>query len=314
MNTIDTPASAPPGKTPFHMEDGWECRLENKNRNCTHFEIDTLILKNIIGPVDLMIMRALATYKYLNAYNIQFFLNLLSPLHQYYKKENYTGNLKKLVKAGILLRYCLVRYDNGSPLKASPLRFYDLAPGACSYIAPVTASAYPLQAATDDTRKLELLALNQFLMRMQCNYPTIRTAHYLTWKKAGPRAFCIDAALRCPVPANFPGDQDSLTIFPIPARYSQGWKKHAADRYLSLQEWHDRHQEQHPLPFPIFLCESLEMGELLFRHFRTVDKLRYMPFYFVTDGSLLSCPLWDCLYSSSLSEESQEAVIIKHHL
>lgn len=314
MNTIDHAAPVLPDKTPFHMEIGWECRLENKNRNCTHSEIDALILKNIIGPVDLMILRALATYKYLNAYNIHFFLNWLSPLHQYYKKENYTGNLKKLVKAGILLRYCLIRYDNESPLKASPLRFYDLAPGAYSYIEPVTAAAYPLQAATDDNRKLELLALNQFLMRMQCNYPAIRIAHYLNWKKTGARAFCIDAAIRCPAPAAFQSELNRLSIFPIPARFGHKWKEHAAKRYLSLLEWLDRNREQHPLPFPLFLCESLEMGELLFHHVSTMDKLRHLPFYFVTDGSLLSSPLWDCLFSSSISDEFGEAVIIKHHL
>lgn len=303
-----------PDKTPFHMEEAWESRLENKNRSCTHFEIDSLILKNIIGPADLMIMRALATYKFLNSYNLDFFINRLSPLHEYYKKETFSANLKKLVKAGILARYHFIRYDEGGSISASPLRFYDLIPGAYSYIAPVTAGACPLQAAMDDTRKLELLALNQFLMRMRFNYPSVRTIHYLTWKKAGTKAFCIDAAIRCPAPAALFGEQEKISIFPIPVRFGPGWKSNAATRYQSLRNWLGKNQERHPFPFPIFLCESLEMGELLFHSFRTMDELRYLPFYFVTDGAVLSCPLWDCLFSSRISEETGETVTIRHHL
>lgn len=314
MNAVNDLAFTLPDKTPFHMEDCWESRLENKNHNCTHSEIDTLILKHIVGPVDLAIMRTLATYKYLNAYNIQCFLNDLSPLQEFYKKGYYSCNLKKLVKAGILARYHYIRFENGLPEGASPLRFYDLTPGAYSYISPVTTAAYPLQTCVSDVRKLELLALNQFLIRMQSTYPGIRIYHYLTWKKDKAKAFCIDAAIRCPVPAGFHSEEKSISIFPLPVRFSPRWQEDAAAKLRSINTWLGKTKVQHPLPLPIFLCESLNMGEQLFHYFCSMDDLRYLPFYFITDGSALSHPLWDCLFSCHLSEESEDTVIIRHHL
>jgi len=38
--------------SPFHFQEGYQIQIENRNRNCSHTEIDTLALKGLLNSVD----------------------------------------------------------------------------------------------------------------------------------------------------------------------------------------------------------------------------------------------------------------------
>lgn len=301
-----------PNQTPFHMDLDWESRLENTNRNCTHAEIDTLISKGIVGAVDLEIMRLLGTYKFLNAYNIQYHLNNLSSLNKHYKKPTYTSNLKKLTKAGILARYRFIHPCDSSK-EVTGLSFYDLTAGSYSYIAPVIAAPYFKQTRLEDPRKMELLALNQFLLRTQYACENMKLLSYLTWHKMGAKAFCIDAIVRSRAPSPIPGLPNVLFLFPLPVRYEIKWKAKAASRFSLYSQWIAAHSDHYPLALQIAIVETLDMATELYAYICSTASIQHLPFYFVTDRTVMDYPLWDCIFSCRTSEDG-DTIITRHKL
>ena len=72
--------------SPFHFQEGYQIRVENKNKNCSHYEIDTLTLKGLLNPIDFEILKLLGTYCYVNTHNLSFALNQILP--ENYRKSD----------------------------------------------------------------------------------------------------------------------------------------------------------------------------------------------------------------------------------
>ena len=65
--------------SPFHFQEGYQIQIENRNKNCSHTEIDTLALKGLLNPVDFEILKLLGTYCYVNTHNLNYALNHTLP-------------------------------------------------------------------------------------------------------------------------------------------------------------------------------------------------------------------------------------------
>lgn len=294
-------------ETPFHMEPHWELSLENSNCNCSHAQIDMLIHKGIISQIDLEIMKALACYPYLNSSNLTFYMNNLSPLHEFYQKGNYNSNLKKLKKAGIIACYHFTSIASGSvqelphQISVSPLRLYRLTPGSYTYIAPIMEHIHPLTTAPFSTpRKLAVAALNQFLLRFHYYYAhNIRKLSYLCTFKIGSNPFIIDAVLYFESKSNLLETNDFISIFVFTIRNHKNWIKETINRLQMLKVWLNRHKTT--VPFIILLIENLDMITSLSMQLYSSSSIRF-PLYFLPDTLLTHYAPLSCIYTCEIIE------------
>ena len=293
-------------KTPFHMEAGWELVLENSNKNCSHAEIELLLQKRIINLIDIEIMKVLARYPYTNSGNIAFLLN--HTLHQGYQKPSYLNNLNKLKKAGIVLRYVFAdsaKQAEGADATASPLRLYCLSQAAHTYMASITPDCHhAVTAAISAVRKLELASLNQFLIRFQQHYSTrVDSLQYLKGTKIGSTPFTIDSVLCCSATHPVFEGKEHIWLFVFSCREYGNWVKNNLIRLKMLRIWLQRHSDECPVPFVIFLVENLSMALTLYSHIQEVPLLQSFPIYFCPDSLLVSYPPLDAIYSCETSED-----------
>lgn len=80
--------------SPFHFQEGYQIQIENRNKNCSHTEIDTLALKGLLNSVDFEILKLLGTYCYVNTHNLNYALNHTLP--ENYRKQDYKRSMKAL--------------------------------------------------------------------------------------------------------------------------------------------------------------------------------------------------------------------------
>lgn len=303
-------------KTPFHMSPRWELVLENSNKNCSHSEIELLLQKRIINLIDIEIMKILAHYPYTNSNNITFLLN--HTLHQGYQKSSYLGNLNKLKKAGIILRYAFTYTMQQTDVVAatvSPLRLYCLSQAAHTYMTSITSDCHNVTTAAISTvRKLELASLNQFLIRFQQHYSTcIDSLQYLKGTKIGSTPFTIDAALCCNATHPIFEEKEHIWLFVFSCREYGNWAKSSLTRLKMLQIWLQRHSDEYSAPFVILLTENLSMALTLYSHIQNVPLLEGFPIYFCPDSLLVSAPPLDSIYSCEI-EENGHLTAIRHSI
>lgn len=311
----DTPASILK-KTPFHMEENWDLVMENKNPTCSHAEIDTLIQKRIINLVDIELIKTLACFPLTNIHNIAFHINNSGILHKNYQKASYLDNLNKLKRAGIIARYCFTCKPGDcivNPAKAvSPLRLYSLTPPALSYIMPLLSDAHPLPMASDTLRKLEIAAMNQFLIHFQAAYSAhIKHIDYLRTVKHGTSSFVIDAILQyCPQnPAFHMAGNISLILLTV--RETGAWTTRTVHRLKLLHAFLARTPDKYRLPFYLILAENISMIVELYPYLQTAP-LSEIPFYFLLDTTVGAYPPFDCIYTCQQSEEDSSVTVIRN--
>ncbi|MCH5248310.1 MAG: hypothetical protein J1E98_00180 [Lachnospiraceae bacterium] len=303
-------------KTPFHMEVGWELVLENSNKNCSHSEIELLLQKRIINLIDIEIMKILARYPYTNSGNIAFLLNYT--LHQGYQKPSYLSNLNKLKKAGIILRYAFAdsaKQVEGTDATTSPLRLYCLSQAAHTYMASITPNLHQAAtAAISAVRKLELASLNQFLIRFQQHYSTrVDSLQYIKGTKIGSTPFTIDSVLCCSATHPVFEGKEYIWLFVFSCREYGNWTKNNLTRLKMLRIWLQRHSDEYPVPFVIFLVENLSMALTLYSHMQEEPLLQSFSVYFCPDSLLVSYPPLDAIYSCR-TEEDGHLTAIRHSI
>lgn len=303
-------------KTPFHMEPGWELVLENSNKNCSHAEIELLLQKQLINLIDIEIMKILARYPYTNHCNIAFLLN--HTLHQGYQRPSYLNNLNKLKKAGIILRYAFkdtAEQAQDADATASPLRLYCLSQAAHTYMAPITPDCHQaVSAAISSVRKLELAALNQFLIRFQQHYSThIASLQYLKGTRIGSTPFTIDAILCCRAAHPAFEGKEHIWLFVLSCREHGNWVKTSLAKLKMLRIWLQRHSDEYPVPFVICLTENLSMALTLYAGILEIPLLQGFPIYFCPDSLLISCPPLDAIYSCE-AEADGHLTAIRHSI
>ena len=298
--------------TPFRMQEGCHIVLENQNPNCTHAQINTMLNKRLLNPIDMEIMILLSTYRFLNSYNISYFLNELSSLKEYYKKPDYVRNLKKMVKAGILERYSFIPYPKDANMAiesmvnaqaAAPLRFYDLTPGSYSYINSIADHPHHYTAAADDSRRMELLSLNQFLFRFKKHYGKhIISVSYLLSKKIGNTTFTIDALLKYRVTNKIIKDKGPLFLFVLSVRQTNGFMKKFISRLRLTFLYLERHNQEFPFFMVLVLIENIKIAIDIYAQIQSIPLLKEQPLYFAPDAPVNVYPPLDCIYTCSHSE------------
>lgn len=282
--------------SPFHLEDGWCIQIENQNKNCTHNEIDTLTAKGILNYTDFEILKLLAAFGYVNTYNIEFALRQTLP--ECYLKSDYQRNLRKLVHAGLLLKYrvCMDADSKDYRSTISPLRFYSLSPGAYSYIEPLVESPGLFHGALPGYAVMEHLASSQLLVHFRATYKSdVRTCYRNVRKKIGVHTFMLDALVRF---RSRTGDYPrSVTLFLLCGRSHTESKKSLLSRIGLLFRWLDRHQDDFGQYMILILLEQFkEIPEIYHDTAVCQNGFLKFPLYFALDTDLLSVPLFDCLY------------------
>lgn len=295
--------------SPFHLEDNWQFRIENKNRNCTHNQIDALSLKGLLNPIDFAIMKLLAQYRYINTYNLAFALG--GTLADCYQKEDYRRNLKKMVHAGILLKYCICLSVEGiaTGTPVSPMRFYSLSPGAFSYISPLVENPYTQTCAIPEYRIMEQLALNQLLIRFHSSYKDhVRRSFCNAKKKIGAHSLTIDAFMQYQA---YTKDQPhSVRLFLFCGRNHKKSHDGLVMRLLLFFRWLDQHIDEIRDYMIVILVENMQnIPEVMHDVYIQANGRFSYPLYFALDTNIMVYPLFDCLYHCSFDENSEHYVI-----
>lgn len=287
--------------SPFHLETDWIIKTENKNKTCTHTEIDTLNAKGIINYIDFKIMELLATYKVINTYNINYALTYLLPAC--YQRDNYGRNLSKLVKAGIILKYALYsRKEDGTDGSVqSPLRFYSLSVGGYSYIAPIVTNPHKLTSAYRDYKIMEQLALSQLLLHFSNCYNTsiLHVTQNIT-KTIGSSKISIDCFLRYKNRSQFPFP---VSIFLFCCRDHPDSHKDCLTRISLFLRWLPMHLNEYPNYLITIAVENVQEIFLLHHSIMARDTPFRPTLYYTLDSEQLCNPFFDNLYQCSYDEE-----------
>ena len=244
--------------SPFHFQEGYQIQIENRNKNCSHTEIDTLALKGLLNSVDFEILKLLGTYCYVNTHNLNYALNHTLP--ENYRKQDYKRNLKKLSDAGILLKYsiCMQTDGEGSARQiVSPLRFYSLSPGARSYISSLMEVPYISNQTLPAYRIIELMAAAQLLIRFQASYRnSVKKILFNLHKQIGSHLLLLDAYIRYSASQ---GDSSSpaVHLFLLCGRDNGDNYADIVLRSRLLFCWLDRRKEEYPCHMILLLLESI---------------------------------------------------------
>ena len=279
--------------SPFHLEDAWCILKENKNLNCTHAEIDTLAAKGLLNGVDFEIMKLLSVYPFINTYNLEY--ALLHGMSEFYQKSEYTRNLRKLVKAGILIKYCLADKTVGEePLIVSPFRFYSLSPGAYSYMSSFMDNPHDIQFRLRDNQIIELLSVVQLLIHTKVAYPdSIKKQRLCVRKKVGSKQLVIPAYLVFQSKKECP----PIHLMILSGRATQSSRERLIGDIRTLFELLDKNEEPYRNYMVLLLLETLHeipMIQSQIAGVRMTGKSHTV--YYALDTNLLTHPLFDCVY------------------
>jgi len=305
--------------SPFHFQEGYQIQIENRNKNCSHTEIDTLALKGLLNSVDFEILKLLGTYCYVNTHNLNYALNHTLP--ENYRKQDYKRNLKKLSDAGILLKHsiCMQTDGEGSACQiVSPLRFYSLSPGARSYISSLMEVPYISNQTLPAYRSIELMAAAQLLIRFQASYRnSVKKILFNLHKQIGSHLLLLDAYIRYSASQ---GDSSSpaVHLFLLCGRDNGDNYADIVLRSRLLFCWLDRRKEEYPCHMILLLLESISDIPPVYLQVRKpymsgktgiTDSL--YPLYFTLDTNVLVQPLFDALYQCEIEEDSGRCKISK---
>lgn len=271
--------------TPFHKNESDSFQLENKNKNCSYYEIDRLIHHKIINTIDFEIMELLYQYDYLNHFLIMGFLNNTPILSKEDQKPDYKKNLRKLTHAGILLRYLLT----DSSHKTGALRCYCLSPKACSYMGRLLKKK--LTHIYNTSQILELLSLNQLYLNLQQYYLDIIIQDPITKPNNMPFLFSI---FQLKLVTGINPLQNRFYFFTLSFRYGMDIKGQFLYKMNTLQYW--IHQS-HFSSIILILAEDMEMVKLLYPLSKALNYKE--PIYYVLDCFSATVPilqnLLDCI-------------------
>ena len=293
--------------SPFHLEKDWKLFCENKNKNCSQKEVDILIAKEILNTIDLEIMRILAEYGYVNTYNITYALSARLP--DSYKKDSYQRNFRKMVRAGILLKYCIHTNDSPTAPYATPLRIYCLSPGAHAYMAPHISVPFPKRLVLSQTCILDCLAVSQLLIRFLDTYSGQCTAQPFIYRRIGSqRNIIFDGIIRFNPVAKM--SQRPLQIILISIRDSSNiftkYASHvtAAQRVAAIDAKKYR-------TIIVIVTESLNLIRILVKHLpsSTGDKSFYSPVYFTFDSLLCTDTLFTSLFTAASDDNGNASTL-----
>ena len=293
--------------SPFHLEKDWKLFCENKNKNCSQKEVDILIAKEILNTIDLEIMRILAEYGYVNTYNITYALSARLP--DSYKKDSYQRNFRKMVRAGILLKYCIHTNDSPTAPYATPLRIYCLSPGAHAYMAPHISVPFPKRLVLPQTCFLDCLAVSQLLIRFLDTYSGQCTAQPFIYRRIGSqRNIIFDGIIRFNPVAKM--SQRPLQIILISIRDSSNiftkYASHvtAAQRVAAIDAKKYR-------TIIVIVTESLNLIRILVKHLpsSTDDKSFYSPVYFTFDSLLCTDTLFTSLFTAASDDNGNASTL-----
>ena len=296
--------------SPFHFQEGYQIQIENRNKNCSHTEIDTLALKGLLNSVDFEILKLLGTYCYVNTHNLNYALNHTLP--ENYRKQDYKRNLLKH-------SICMQTDGEGSARQiVSPLRFYSLSPGARSYISSLMEVPYISNQTLPAYRIIELMAAAQLLIRFQASYRnSVKKILFNLHKQIGSHLLLLDAYIRYSASQ---GDSSSpaVHLFLLCGRDNGDNYADIVLRSRLLFCWLDRRKEEYPCHMILLLLESISDIPPVYLQVRKpymsgktgiTDSL--YPLYFTLDTNVLVQPLFDALYQCEIEEDSGRCKISK---
>lgn len=244
--------------TPFHMQEGTLSRVENTNKNCSLFEIDLLLSKGIVNAVDMEILSILHEFQYLNHFLIYKILNYRECILKELKKKDCFKNLRKLTRAGILLRYSFYKGDN----RINPLRYYRLAPKALWYMNRLKRRQSKI-IELRDMQVLKLLAVNQFRINLLANY----SGNIMEWEgRRDMPPWEYPFYLRRSEHSTL---QDAYPLLAFPVRYEPGWKESFVESMAKRRTLH--------YALILLLVEDLEMIRILFQLVEKEANILYLP-------------------------------------
>lgn len=271
-------------ESPFLWRKDQTLCCENRNLNCTYEQIKRMKDKRLLSAVDLCIIRILAGYRYLALSHLDHCINN-STLLQGYKKASYKENISKLVRAGIINRYCFVCGPEDlldTRPKHRSIYFYDLSKGAYSYARDIAGyRSHHMERRVSEERVLELLSLNQFDIGMVINgQETIEYRGYIEKKKLGSSYAELDLYYRIrKSTAALP-----LHLYVISIRLHPGYEKRFYEKIKIIKFCAQMHTKNEPM-IVLVLSENMYAVKRLFFYQNMDELLRNEVILYTTDIS-----------------------------
>lgn len=269
--------------SPFIWRKGQVLCCENRNLNCTYEQIEEMKKKGLLNAVDFCIIRIMAGYRYLALTHLNHCINS-STLSQSYKKASYEDNVSKMVRAGLINRYCFVSGSEellDTKAKHCSIRFYDLARGAYSYARDVAGyTTHHIEREISEERILELLSLNQFDIGISVSLKeAIQYRGYAEKRKLGSSYAELDLYYRIRRAAAL-----SLHLYVISIRLHSGYEKRFSQKIKIVRSCTQMYGRDEPA-IVLVLCENMDAVKALYYHQSMDELLRTEVILYTTDIS-----------------------------
>ena len=285
--------------SPYLWKDKQILCCENTNCECTFEQIEKMKSKHLLSAVDFSILELLAKYKFLTLTHINFYLNRGSLLEAY-KKDNYESNIRKMVRAGLIKKYCFVTEQNEFYRNRKySVRFYDLSKGSYSYMRDILKiKTHHLDAIQNPERILELLSLNQFdLGLINTLNSRIVKRDYVQKRKIGPSLVEFDLYYSI----SHPEITLPLHFYVTSVRSYPEYLRVYLDKLRIIRTWIQMSNRYGQI-LVLVLCESIEQIKKLYHVQMNDDSLKNEPILYTTDisnyvfgglNSLMECRPFD---------------------
>lgn len=269
-------------ESPFLWKKDQTLCCENQNLNCTYDQIEKMKNKGLLNAVDFCIIRMMAGYRYLAQSHINACVNG-SSLNERYKKASYEENVIKLVRSGIIKRFCFIS-EPGDLYECLPrhcsIRFYDLSKGAYSYARDVAGYAvHHMNNEQRQERVLELLSLNQFDIGFRSAFnDRIQYRGYAEKRKLGSSYAELDLYYRIRRDtAALP-----LHLYVVSVRLSPDCKERFIEKIRIVRSCIQMHGKEEA-SIVLVLCEDMNSIKIMYGYQESDELLRNEVILYTTD-------------------------------
>lgn len=187
---------------------------DNERLSISYKDINTLVVRGILEPIDFEILKRIYEFKYINRYNLEICINNDGKVEERFKKESYKKRLSLLSKYGIIHKNYF-QWENANILERTPY-VYTLSRGAVAFMK----KRYQLKVNIDEYSIIESpeivykrLAANQFICQCIAKLESLFT--YKINKVIASKKYKTSISLYGIAYMNYKGNEIPLVIEPV---------------------------------------------------------------------------------------------------
>lgn len=296
------------GISPCLYHAGMKCVLVGEKKSCSITRLHQMIERGLVAEAEIGILRIVAQFGCVTRHTLTDAVRLSDKISENNKNIPYKRVLNRLVRYGVLKRFCFSYEKDGSSTISHTPCFYMLTAASFEYIRKTFYSpaqsrqlSYPQFSDTEMLKRAIFLQFhNSFLKQdyaIQKNYLFYRI-------RKGLHSTLIYGIYRVQKKSDA---NDLLDIFVLPIRSQPGFQKELFFELSLMEDFAKQNTEGFSLPVYLFLCESSVHAKHINDYLKKTP-LYDIPYLFLMDQSLMESDIFGKTFRITASENKEEVL------